>query len=85
MSKATNGHAAEVCLVRMQRPCPALHRKEPTVESFHVQTIDKVDDAPLVIQRQVPHQKGSHDPVGAETVEVPQSSVIDRVTFQHSL
>ena len=82
--------------MRMQWACPALHRKKPTVESFHVQTIQKVGDAPLVVHRQVPagqqsdvlvvpHQKGSHDPVGAATVEVPQSSVIDRVTFQHSL
>ena len=41
-------------MVRMQWICPALHRKKPTVESFHVPTIGKVDDALLVVQRQVP-------------------------------
>ena len=78
---AANRHAAEVCMVRMQRQGSTLHLMQSIVRRFRVQSIDKVGDAPLVVQSQVPHQKGSHDPVGAETVEVPQSSVIDMVNI----
>ena len=72
ISGAASGHAAEVC----NSLVPSSTEKKPTVESFHLQSIDKVDDALLVVQRQVPagqegdvlvvpHQTRSHDLVEA--------------------
>ena len=66
--RAANRQAAKVCMVRMRRQGPTLHLMQSIVRRFHVQSTDKVDDAPLVVQRQmatgqqgdvlvVPHQQ----------------------------
>ena len=83
MSGASYRPSLDVSFV-MQRHGPTLHRKQPMFKGFHVQKHGKAIDVPLVVQMLSgctcgAAPKGFHDPVCTESVEVPQSSVIDRV------
>ena len=46
-------HAAEECLLRIQRKDATVHRRQPTVGVSHQQNIVEVIAAPLVVLRQV--------------------------------
>ena len=79
ISGTINRQTVDVSFV-MQRHGPTLHRMQSIVKRFDVQSTDKVDDAPLVVQSQVatgqqgdvlvvPHQQGPMINGGGNSIE----------------